>query len=276
MAETYFSASFAFSCTNAEMALMEEAFSVSEDLNCEMEPPSPSPEFLNAFPPTQGGDQWSGFLALFDDPNFPMLGADLSGGNSANEPAISTALISGTTDFQPWAIAELIRRCCQASLGLAPIGFEWAVTCSRARPGEFGGGRCAIFADRVDIQSTGEALNHALAAGTPSRRLPTADPADCPRVGQSLLINAPEFFRDSAFQQWLNNPSPKFTWHRNGDPNEWSDVVVLVDPSLNGEGSDSDMPEHIWRHIVEECRLHLGPAFGGSDHYMVRLTNLDI
>lgn len=91
-----------------------------------------------------------------------------------------------------------------------------------------------------------------------------------------MLINAPEFFRDSAFQQWLNNPSPKFTWHHNGDPDEWSDVVVLVDPSLSGEGSDSDMPEHIWCRIVEECRLHLGSGLGGSDHYMVRLTNLEI
>lgn len=276
MAETYFSASFAFSCTHAEMALMEEAFGVSEDLNCEMEPPAPSPAFLNAFPPTEGGDQWSGFLALFDDPNFPMLGADLGGGKSSYEPTVSTALISGTTDFQPWAIAELIRRCCQASLALAPIGFEWAVTCSGARPGAFGGGRCAIFADRVDIQSTCEALMHALATSTRGRQRPTPDPVVYPSVGQSLVINAPEFFRDPDFRQWLNNPTPKFTWHRDGDPDEWSDVIVLVDPSLSGDGSDSDMPEHIWHHIVEECRLHLGPGLGGSNHYMVRLTNLDI
>ncbi len=91
---------------------------------------------------------------------------------------------------------------------------------------------------------------------------------------RSLVINAPEFFVDPAFREWLTNDQPKFTWYKNGEIDEWSDVIVLVDPGLNGEGSDSDMPEYIWNYIVDACRNHLGAANICSNHYMVRLTNL--
>lgn len=278
MADTYFSACFTFCCINAEMALLEEAFNAAEDLNCELDPPAPSQELLAAFPPPDGCDPWSGFLAIFDDAKFPILGADLTGGNSFEEPTVSTPMISGTVDFQPWPIAELVRRCCPVSLAKAPVCFELAVTCSRARPGEFGGGRCVIFADRVDIQSTGEALRVALECRIDSASLPAAlpapDPTDRPLVGRSLLINAPEYFRDPEFMNWLGNAQPKFTWHRGGEPNEWSDVIVMVDPSLSGEGSHSDMPAPIGERIVDACRTHLGSDQGSAPHYMVRLTNL--
>ena len=89
-----------------------------------------------------------------------------------------------------------------------------------------------------------------------------------------LVLNAPEFFADFAFRQWLGNSQPKFTWYRGGDVDEWSDVVVLVDPSLNGDGSDADMPAAIWSRIVEICREHLGPRPTMASHYVVRLTNL--
>tara|TARA_B100000378_G_scaffold206046_1_gene169299 strand:- start:2187 stop:2414 length:228 start_codon:yes stop_codon:yes gene_type:complete len=68
---------------------------------------------------------------------------------------------------------------------------------------------------------------------------------------------------------------PKFTWHKSGDPDEWSDVVVLVDPSLSGEGSDSDMPAHIWDRIIAMCQAELGAGRSGDPHIMVRLTNVD-
>ncbi|MDF0490425.1 hypothetical protein PX554_20045 [Sphingomonas sp. H39-1-10] len=90
---------------------------------------------------------------------------------------------------------------------------------------------------------------------------------------QGLVLNAPEFFADKDFVAWLRSDVPKFTWHRGDAPDEYSDVVVLVDPDLGGEGSDSDMPEHIWTAIVEQCRTHLG-ASPGQSHYMVRITNL--
>jgi hypothetical protein len=60
-------------------------------------------------------------------------------------------------------------------------------------------------------------------------------------TGVSMTINAPEFFKDPAFIGWLNNGERKFTWHQGHMPDEWSDVVVLVDPGLTGEGSDSEI-----------------------------------
>jgi hypothetical protein len=89
-----------------------------------------------------------------------------------------------------------------------------------------------------------------------------------------LVLNAPEFFADPAFLRWLESDRLKFTWHRPGNVGEWPDVVVLVDPGLGGEGSDSDMPGPIWSHIVEACRAHIGAARDPRCHYMVRLTNL--
>ena len=91
---------------------------------------------------------------------------------------------------------------------------------------------------------------------------------------RGLVVNRPDFFADPGFRQWLANDAPKFTWFTGGEPDEYSDVVVLVDPSLNGEGSDSDMPAGVWRQIVEICRAHLGAGSAGASHYMVRLTNL--
>lgn len=93
---------------------------------------------------------------------------------------------------------------------------------------------------------------------------------------KALTVNAPQFFQDPAFIAWLNNDEAKFTWHRKGqEPNEWSDVVVLVDPSLTGAGADSDMPEHIWKQIVDACKVQFGALSRSECHIMVRLTNLE-
>jgi hypothetical protein len=92
------------------------------------------------------------------------------------------------------------------------------------------------------------------------------------QICPALVINAPAFFEDPEFCAWINQPDTKFTWHRNGVPTEWSDVIVLVDPSLNGEGSDADMPEHIWEQIITDCKSVLTPTRG--QHIMVRLTNI--
>lgn len=91
----------------------------------------------------------------------------------------------------------------------------------------------------------------------------------------SMVINCPWVFKEPAFKAWLNNGQPKMTWYGGGDPNEWSDVVVLVDPGLGGEGVDSDMPEEIWEWIVSCCREHLRPK-AGTHHVMVRLTNIEV
>lgn len=92
---------------------------------------------------------------------------------------------------------------------------------------------------------------------------------------QGFTINVPEWFKDKGFLAWLNDPSNTlFTWHTRGkEAGDWSDVVVCVDPGLNGEGSESDMPEHIWDEIVALCRQHFRPSSGSHIH--VRLTNLN-
>lgn len=94
-------------------------------------------------------------------------------------------------------------------------------------------------------------------------------------ICRGLVMNVPDFFADPEFRHWLQSDPPKLTWYRNGTIDEWSDVVVMVDPSLTGEGSDSDMPDRFWNRIVDACREHLGIGGVQSTHYMVRLTNLD-
>lgn len=165
MADTYVQGSFAFTCSHAEMALIEEAFQASHDLQDKRGLTAPTPEFLAAFPQITPDDPWSGFLAIFPDPDFPNFGIDFEGGNTLDQPDVSNVSFSSMTDFQPAALGELIRHCCQTTLHQAPIGFEFAFSCSRPRRSEFGGGWCAVFADRIEIETTGEALSRAIEGG---------------------------------------------------------------------------------------------------------------
>lgn len=97
-------------------------------------------------------------------------------------------------------------------------------------------------------------------------------------VSPAITVNVPEWFRDTRFLSWLNSDWPKFTWHRQGHgPDEWSDVVVLVDPSLNGEGSEGgagEFPQDIWDQII--CLCAAVGVGNGDAHISVRITNLDI
>lgn len=100
-------------------------------------------------------------------------------------------------------------------------------------------------------------------------------------VTEGLRINCPEWFQRADFKAWLNNSDNKhFTWHTKGtEPSEWSDTIVLVDPSLNGEGSDQDaqdkpdgLPVDIWNDIVKACvDSGLGRV---QEHIPVRLCNI--
>ena len=45
-----------------------------------------------------------------------------------------------------------------------PVAFEWADTCSRSRPDEFGGGAVIVTQDRIHIMSTGQWINEHLTA----------------------------------------------------------------------------------------------------------------
>lgn len=165
MADCYTQGSFAFTCSHAEMALIEEAFQASYDFADGGTPTEPTLEFLAAFPPITSDDPWSGFLAIFDDPDFPSFGVDFEGGSTLDQPDVSSISFLSMTDFQPAALGELIHHCCQDTLRQASIGFEFAFSCSRARRDEFGGGWCAVFADRIEIETTREALSRAIEGG---------------------------------------------------------------------------------------------------------------
>ena len=180
MADHYVQGSFAFTCTARESALIEEAWQHASDLLADLAPGEPSAEFLAAFMPTDLANPFNGLLEIFDDPDFPDFGAEIEIAGAAQ----CIVAIYGTTDFQPGPIAELIRRCYQESLEVAPVGFVWCYGCSRPRRDSFGGGWCAIFADHVEFASTQEELARRLVryAVTPPVEPPNPwiDYPDCP------------------------------------------------------------------------------------------------
>ena len=161
MAEFRTQASFAFRCSNAEMALLEEAFLAAANLAYGCAPDPPPPELLAIFPPT-GDDVWSRLRGVFADPAFPILGVDLEGSNTLHDPTRCAVNVYGTTDVDPGAVALLIQRCCPESLEQAPVGFGYCWSCSKPRVGAFGGGLWVIHPDRIDSGTTGEALAAAL------------------------------------------------------------------------------------------------------------------
>lgn len=167
MADSYIQGSIAFTCTHAEMALIEEAFQASFDLQDERTPNDLTPEFLAAFPPTTPDDPCSGFLSIFPDCDFPNFGVEFEGSNRLDQPDVNIVSFWGMTDFQAAALGGLIRHCCQDTLRQAPIGFEFAFSCSRARRDEFGGGWCAVFADRIEIETSRQALSRCIEAKHP-------------------------------------------------------------------------------------------------------------
>lgn len=91
----------------------------------------------------------------------------------------------------------------------------------------------------------------------------------------SLILNVPEWYDDKDFREWINDEENNLmTWHKTGsEPTELSDVILLVDPSLNGEGVDSDtMPDALWNEVIRICKERFRP--GNAEHVIVRLTNL--
>lgn len=83
-----------------------------------------------------------------------------------------------------------------------------------------------------------------------------------------LTLSAPEIFEDPAFIEWLNCESTVVaTWHTKGQEiGEYADVLVTYD---NGDGCNTDMPEHIWKQICEAVE-----KAGYGDFYVwVRISN---
>lgn len=108
---------------------------------------------------------------------------------------------------------------------------------------------------------------------------------------QCIRINAPELRSNKAFTKWLHarclghapdsdaalgfetgtpNHSRVATWHSPESPTtpcppgEYSDIFTVIDA---GEGSDSDMPEAVWKKIQK--------LVGADFHGIVWITFLD-
>jgi hypothetical protein len=83
-----------------------------------------------------------------------------------------------------------------------------------------------------------------------------------------VRIDAPELFRDSEFMAWLNDNLDNIaTWHQGGDANEYSDLFITIDGT---EGSNSDMPDHLWDLIVNAVHGV------GVENALVWIANIDI
>jgi len=95
------------------------------------------------------------------------------------------------------------------------------------------------------------------------------------QFGPAVAIIAPHWFEDPQFCKYLVEKAGKglATWHPTKEvtPGEYSDVFVGVDPSLSGEGTDSDMPEHIWDQIVDIVRSNPLPN-PYRNHIIVRIA----
>lgn len=162
MADFYVQASVGFTCCAFEATLLEEAFLAAQDWDHEGVTFNPSAKLAALFPAIRPGEPWSGLQEIFSDPDFPTFGAKIQVEEIADTPRLRSVAIYSLENFEPGAIAELIRICCRASLLTRPIGFEYAWSCSKPRVGEFGGGWYVIRADGLESGSTTTALAAAL------------------------------------------------------------------------------------------------------------------
>lgn len=85
-------------------------------------------------------------------------------------------------------------------------------------------------------------------------------------------FNVPHWFCREDFKRWLNSEHHPATWHRGGEPGDYSDIFMTYD---HGEGSDAlaadgcCIPEDCWNEICEVMKRE-GATFG-----LIWLTNLE-
>ena len=185
MANSYVQAAFAVTMTLADAELIgkaEDALDILELHERGCDDPALAAAFAAlgdtfaaVFPP-RDGRPFAGFLALFEDPDYPYLNADISIGE-ADENGLVTVFFSGD-QINVDNVAELIFRCAKSAL---PCGFQYAWTCDKLRIDEFGGAAVAITEQGVEYYSTSHILDRALSnardEAASSFVLATRDPA---------------------------------------------------------------------------------------------------
>ena len=100
--------------------------------------------------------------------------------------------------------------------------------------------------------------------------------------GLVVSINAPEFFQRDDFIRFIEEENV-WTWHNPGEtPSCFSDVCLLLEPCLNGDGPDSEaLPQDIREVILGLLRAKFGdtgenvPAIARDRHMAVWITNID-
>lgn len=89
----------------------------------------------------------------------------------------------------------------------------------------------------------------------------------------SVMIRV-NWFKQPDFLAWANAARLRglASWGHDGHSIDgYPDIFIAVDPSLNGEGSDSDMPEHYWEAVMAAVRQHVRPQ-ATKEHIVVRLA----
>ena len=147
MADYYTNASFQFDCTMAEAECLNAALALDAEENFAI-PPILIPFFA---------DRKDAARKIFQDKYEDWFSFGLEDFNYDDGKFWMSA-----TNLNIEAIALLIQTLAPSAL---PVGFEWSNDCSKHRLDGFGGGWCAIFPDRIEIENTGEALAAALSGG---------------------------------------------------------------------------------------------------------------
>jgi hypothetical protein len=91
---------------------------------------------------------------------------------------------------------------------------------------------------------------------------------------RAIKLHVAPLFANTEFQAWLES-SKAMTWHQRGlgapTEDDAADVAIFVDPSLCGDGSDSDMPGHDL--VVDRLKAHFGAGPFSGEPFIVILSN---
>ena len=92
---------------------------------------------------------------------------------------------------------------------------------------------------------------------------------------EPALMLRVDWFMQPDFTAWADKARQRglASWGYDGHFTEdgYPDVFVGICPSLDGEGTDSDMPEQYWEAIVAAVRGHLRPGTT-KEHIVVRIA----
>ena len=167
MADNYVQAAFAVTMTAAEAKLVaacEEAIDIldaarddQDEIALGLAFGKLGPDFAAAFP-RQPHNPFRSFAAIFDDPDFICLGAEIFIGEPEENGLVTVSCYG--SHINPDNVAALFFHCAKSAL---PFGFEYAWTCDKFRLSEFGGGAVFITTEGLQHFNTNRMLDEALA-----------------------------------------------------------------------------------------------------------------